>query len=202
MFQSARRLYVVIAAMAVVLFPPTAAPLVRAQSGAGDRPFVLSSMGTAFGVQGEFVGDYRIEDDVIAVHVTTSTLYVNEDCPYKGRRAIIEITFGLAGESGNGKWNIKAMAPPISVGIVMRPGETRDLNEMDFRIPLKRNVDPATRWFVVAIKEEILDPPRNSPSPLRGTNFAHSCKNIFAPNFDSFRRRPNVPASGSPRNCP
>jgi len=201
MFQSARRLYLV-AAMAVVLFPPTAALLVRAQSGAGDRPFVLSSMGTAFGVQGEFVGDYRIEDDGIAVHVTTSTLHVNEDCPYQGRRAIVEITFGLAGESVNGKWNIKTLAQPISVGIVMRPGETRELNEMSFRIPLKRNVDPATRWFVVAIKEEILDPPRNAPSPLRGTSFAHSCKNIFAPNFDAFRRQPNVPSSGSPRNCP
>jgi hypothetical protein len=177
----------------------SAASVARAQS--RRHSFEISSMGTAFGVQADFLGTYQIDEDAVRVHISSGSLYASEDCPYEGRRRIIAITFGLAHETRSGKWRVQTLAQPVALTLVMRPGETRVLKELDFAIPRATDIDLMKHWLVVAVKEEILDPPGSATSPLRGTNFAHSCKDIFAPNFDPLRRQPNVPFSGAPRYC-
>lgn len=61
-------------------------PATDAQStgGAEDRPFHISSRGSAYGVQGEFEGTYRITDSSVEVYVRKGSLYVSEHCPYRG----------------------------------------------------------------------------------------------------------------------
>src|SRR5688572_11440274 len=62
----------------------------------GARPFHISSLNTAFAMQGDFKGEYRIYHDRIEVKVTKANIRIRHHCPYKGRRLLSAIKVGLA----------------------------------------------------------------------------------------------------------
>ena|SRR5215213_8027312 len=73
----------------------TSAALAQSVAESETRPFHFSSRGSAFGLQGEFEGTYRVNETSIEVYVSKATLYVSEHCPYQGRRQINYIKFAL-----------------------------------------------------------------------------------------------------------
>jgi hypothetical protein len=140
------------------------------------KPFHISSRGSAYGVQGEFEGTYRINDSSIEVYVSTATLYVSEHCPYQGRRRINYIKFGLWNQ-GASKWRVENSAPPLYLYVVMSPREEHPLSDLHFSLPKESTLDLAQRWLVVEIQEDTLDTPIGDGK--KGYAFVHSCKDIF-----------------------
>lgn len=140
------------------------------------KPFHFSSRGSAFGLQGEFEGTYRVYDLSIEVNVTKATLYVSENCPYQGRREVNYIKFAL--------WNpeipkVENSARPIYLYLVMSPRQEHILTDLHFSLPKESTLDLESRWFVVEMEEDAVDlPPMDKEK--RGYAFAHSCKHIFA----------------------
>jgi hypothetical protein len=98
------------------------------------KPFHISSRGSAYEVQGEFEGTYRINDSSIEVYVSKATLYVSEDCPYQGRRRINYIKFGLWNQEAS-KWRVENSAPPLYLYVVMSPGEEASPVGSPFLVP-------------------------------------------------------------------
>ena len=78
-----------------------------------DQPFHISSRNSAFGVQGEFEGTYRVTKSSVEVYVKKGMLYVSEHCSYQGRRRINYIMFGL-GNQGASSWRVENSAPPLN----------------------------------------------------------------------------------------
>jgi len=177
---------------------------VKGQTSSVEKSFHFSSIGTGFGVQGEFFGTYVIEDDAIRVNVTRAFISVSEHCPYKGRRGITQISFGLATAiSADGVWKIETTAPPTLLGIIMRPKEEQVFYGLYFSIPRKKGIDLSKRWFVVNIQDEILDPPPDKPGfPRGGSSFAHSCRNIFVEADDKAKRESSQEPTKTARTCP
>jgi|ERR1043165_643220 hypothetical protein len=150
----------------------------RSQS--ADHPLRISSMGSPFGLQGEFTGYYKIEDDAIRIFFSETDLYDSVHCPYKGRRAVLRIQLGLATETPEtGKWHIETKSEPLALGIIMSPGDRKEFEGLDFRIPIKPNTDLSNSWIVIDIQDEALDPIPGHNEPSYGSSFAHSCRNIF-----------------------
>ena len=153
-------------------------PAVHAQSSveAGDTPFHISSRGSAFGVQGEFEGTYRITDSSVEVYVRKGSLYVSEHCPYQGRRRINYIKFGLWNQDA-ARWRIQNSASPLYLYLEMSPRDEHLLSDLHFTLPKESGTDLAKRWLVVEIQEDALDAPADENT--KGYALVHSCKDIF-----------------------
>jgi hypothetical protein len=149
-----------------------------AQSPGEDKPFHISSRGSAYGVQGEFEGAYRITGSSVEVYVTKGSLYVSEHCPYQGRRRInyIKFGFGLWNQDAS-KWRVENSAPPLYLYVDMIPKEEHLLSDLHFSLPIESNIDLAKRWLVVEIQEDALDAPAQEGK--KGYAFVHSCEDIF-----------------------
>lgn len=138
-------------------------------------PFHISSRGSAFGVQGEFEGTYRVSDSSIEVYVSKASLYVSEHCPYQGRRRINYITLGLWNQEAS-KSRIANRALPLYLHVVMSPREEHLMYDLRFSLPMESTVDLAKRSLVVEIQEDTLDAATESG---KGYAFVHSCADIF-----------------------
>jgi hypothetical protein len=141
------------------------------------RPFHISSRGTAYGVQGEFEGTYRVTESSVEVYVSKGTLYVSEHCPYQGRRMIDYIKFGLWDEDA-ARWKIGNSAPPLYLYVVMSPREEHAVSDLHFSLPKESDLDLSKRGLVVEIEEDDLD-----DGPLvagrKGYAYVRSCMDVF-----------------------
>ena len=146
---------------------------------AEQKPFVISSLGTAFGVQVAVVGSYTVNEDYVDVHVERLLIRVSEHCPYQGRRFINTLVVGLATTSPRGGWEIENRGLPVFVEHVMGPREEHRLVNLQFRIPRSEGTDLSKRWLVVDTEEISLDVPDGDPD-AKGYAFAHSCRTLFA----------------------
>jgi hypothetical protein len=152
-------------------------------------PFHISSRGSAYGVQGEFEGTYRITDSSVEVYVSKGALYVSEHCPYQGRRRINYIKFGLWNQEAS-KWKVENSAPPLYLYVDMSPRDEHPLSDLHFTLPKGSPIDLAKRWLVVEIQEDALDAPAEEGK--KGYAFVHSCEDIF------IKRGENVAAEKKP----
>ena len=143
-------------------------------------PFHISSRGTAYGVQGEFEGTYRVYESSIEVYVSKGTISVSENCPYQGRRRINYIKFGLWNEEAS-KWKVENSATPLYQYLIMSPREEHPLCDLHFSLPKASTLDLARRWLVVEIQEEALDLPIENRKI--GYAFVNSCPDIFIQQF-------------------
>jgi hypothetical protein len=142
-----------------------------------EQAFHISSRGSAYGVQGEFEGTYRITDSSVEVYVSKGMLYVSEHCPYQGRRRINHIKFGLWNDDA-AKWKVENSAPPLYLYVIMSPREEHAMSDLHFSLPKESVLDLVKRRLVVEIQEDALD-----AEPLdmgkKGYAFVHSCTDIF-----------------------
>jgi hypothetical protein len=145
--------------------------------GSDARPFSISSLNTAFAMQGDFDGEYRIYPDRIELKFTKANISISEHCPYKGRRLLSAVKVGLATGTDNERWKIADGAQGFLLEIVMSPGDTHSLGELDFTIPKDASVDLSKHWLVVQMEDIVLDAPGEKRP--KGHAYAHSCRDIF-----------------------
>lgn len=154
-------------------------PLTKAQDGSGPeaRPFSISSLNTGFAMQGDFEGEYRVYPDRIELKVTKANIHVSERCPYKGRRLLSAVKFGLATETDDGRWKIAHEGQEFILEQVMSPGDSQGLGELYFSIPKDDSVELSKHWLVVQIEDTALDVPEEKRR--KGYAFSHSGRDIF-----------------------
>src|SRR5687767_7693215 len=129
-------------------------------AGAPDaHPFSISSLNTAFAMQGDFEGEYRIYPDRIDLKVTKANIRISEHCPYKGRRLLSAVKFGLATGTNGERWKIANTGQEFFLEQVMRPGDLHSLGELYFSIPIDDSVDLSKHWLVVQMQDNVLDVP-------------------------------------------
>lgn len=164
-------------ALAVLLI---ISPLVKAQDAdlTQSHPFKISSLNTPFAMQGEFEGEYRIYPDLIELRVTKANIRIGEHCPYKGRRLLSAVKFGLATSTEDKRWKIAHAAQEFFLEQVMSPGDSHSLSELYFYLPKDHSIDLSKHWLVVQMEDTVLDVP--GEQRLKGHAFAHSCRDIFA----------------------
>jgi len=166
----------------VLLILLIVSPSVIAQSSGAPEAqhFNISSLNTAFAVQGDFVGEYRVYPDRIEVRVTKADISISEHCPYKGRRLLSGIKFGLAVKTED-RWKIATAAPEVTLERVMNPGDTYNLGELGelyFYIPKDDSLVLSKHWLVVQMADTALDLP--DEKRRQGYAYAHSRCDIFA----------------------
>lgn len=142
------------------------------------RPFNISSLNTPFAMQGDFKGEYRIYPDWIEVKVTKANIHISHHCPYKGRRLLSAIKFGLATNTDGKQWKIAHAGQEFFLEQVMRPGDVHSLGELYFHIPIERPMDLSQHWLVVQMEDVVLDVAEEKQR--KGYAYAHSCKDIFS----------------------
>jgi hypothetical protein len=156
-------------------------PMMHAQSGGEpeDVPFHITSIGTPFGLQGEFEGTYRVGDYSIEVSVRKATFYVSEKCPYKGRRLLNYVKFGTWKlDAPKGKWRMENSSSPLLLGLTLSPYESFDFYDLHFSLPKDNETDLRGSAFVVQMQEDAPDLP--SEKPGTGFAFARSREEIYS----------------------
>jgi hypothetical protein len=140
-------------------------------------PFRISSFDTPFAMQGEFEGEYRILPDSIEILIKKAVVRVGTHCPYKGRRRLGAITFGLAMATGEKSWKRSTVSPPYIVERVLTPGDQIEFGAIYFSIPRYADLDLQKQWLLVQMSDLVMDMPDGKP--MEAYAFAHSCRDIF-----------------------
>ena len=149
----------------------------QAEGEAAAIPFRISSFATPFAMQGEFEGEYRILPDSVEILIKKATVRDSTHCPYKGRRRLGTITFGLATATGEKSWKRSTMSQPYIVERVMTPGDEIEFGAIYFSIPRYADLDLQKQWLLVEMTDLVLDVP--GEKPLQGYAYVHSCRDIF-----------------------
>jgi hypothetical protein len=162
-----------------LVFLLAVSPFAAAQDGgaAEARPFSISSLNTPFAMQLHADGEYRVYPDRIELRVTRADIRISEHCPYKGRRLLSALKFGLATHTEDGRWTIADGGQDFFLEQVMSPGDTHGLGELYFHIPKDDSIDLSKHWLVVQMEDTTLDVPEQRRR--KGYAFAHSCRDIF-----------------------
>jgi hypothetical protein len=138
----------------------------------------ISSLNTAFATQGDFEGEYRIFPDRIELKLTKAEIYLSDKCPYKGRRRLSSLKFGLATNTEGKRWNISYTGQELFLNQIMYPKDLYSLGELYFIIPIDNSVDLSKHWFVAEVEESLLD----VGVERKGYAYAHSYKDVFRRN--------------------
>jgi hypothetical protein len=165
-----------IALVAILLLCPLAS---RAHALAEPEavPFHISSYDTGYGMQGDFVGEYRVYPKSIEISLSKAVIRISQHCPYKGRREFAALSFRLATNTPDGKWDMDFESQKLIVKRIMTPGDEYSLDPIQFSIPKEETTDLSQHWFVVQMDDLVLDHPRGRL--VEGFAFAHSCRDIF-----------------------
>lgn len=155
-------------------------PAARAQTVADYEPIPLhiSSLDTAFAMQGDFEGEYTVYPEGISVRLTKALVRIGTHCPYKGAREFRAISFALATLNDDGRWKMENRSLKYVVSRVMLPGDEYRFDGVEFFIPKRLTTDLSKHWFVVQMDDWILNFPAGA-APTEGFAFANSCRDIF-----------------------
>lgn len=141
------------------------------------HPFSISSLNTPFAMQGVFEGEYRIDSGQVELKITKAEIRISEHCPYKGRRLLSAVKFGLATTTDGNRWKIVNTASELPLEQIMRPGDTYSLGELYFYIPIEDSIDLSKHWLVVQLADTVLDVAEEQRQ--KGYAYAHSRRDIF-----------------------
>lgn len=165
-------------AVAVLLLAPL--PAWGQDGGAPEaRWFGVSSVNSVFAMQGYFEGEYTVHPGGVELKLRRADVRVGEHCPYKGRRALSSVRFGLATAAGDGRWRVAYWGQEFPTWQVLSPGDRHSLGELYFYIPVDDSADLSRHWLVVQMGDEVLDIPEERRR--EGYAFAHGPKGMFAP---------------------
>jgi hypothetical protein len=155
-------------------------PRARAQTVAEYElvPFHISSLDTAFAMQGDFEGEYTVYPEGVSVRLTKALVRIGTHCPYKGARELRAISFALATDTDEGRWKVDLRSLKYTVARVMLPGDEYGLDGVEFFIPKKLTTDLSKHWLVVQMDDWTRDV-HEGDEPSEGFAFAHSCRDIF-----------------------
>jgi len=155
-------------------------PLAMAQpSDSEAQSFVITSHNSTFGVQGVFEGEYRVFTNRIQINLKRAEIRISETCPYKGRRLVSSVKFGLAVSTADNRWKIaRASGNEYRPRRIMLPGDTYDLGTLYFEIPVDETIDLLKHWLVIQMEDNALDA---DDEEQEGYAFAHTSRDIFVP---------------------
>ena len=156
-------------------------PAARAQKVVAEGetvPFHISSLDTAFAMQGEFEGEYTVYPKAVRVRLTKALVRIGTHCPYKGPREFHALQFALATYSEEGRWKSVYKSRKYTVRRVMSPGDEYTFEGVEFVIPKPAAADLTKHWFVVQMDDLIVDGPLEDGT-VEGFAFAHSRQDIF-----------------------
>lgn len=141
-------------------------------------PFRISSLDTAFAMQGDFEGEYTVYPEGVSVRLTKALVRIGTHCPYKGAREFRAISFALARLNDEGRWKTELRSLKYAVGRVMVPGDEYRFDGVEFFIPKRLTTDLSKHWLVVQMDDWVLNFPLGA-EPTEGFAFASSCRDIF-----------------------
>ncbi|HWT02161.1 MAG TPA: hypothetical protein VN256_18060 [Pyrinomonadaceae bacterium] len=155
-------------------------PAARAQAIAEYEPvpFRISSLDTAFAMQGDFEGEYTVYPEGVGVRLTKALVRIGTHCPYKGAREFRSISFALASLNENGRWKTDLRSLKYVVGRVMLPGDEHRFDGVEFFIPKRLTTDLSKHWLVAQMDDWVLNFPAGA-GPTEGFAYASSCRDIF-----------------------
>jgi hypothetical protein len=155
-------------------------PRARAQTVAEYEPipFHISSLDTAFAMQGDFEGEYVVYPEGVSVRLTKALVRIGTNCAYKGARELRAISFALVTLNDEGRWKMDLRSLKYVVARVMRPGDEYRFDGVEFFIPKKLTTDLSKHWFVVQMDDWTRDV-HEGDEPSEGFAFANSCRDIF-----------------------
>ena len=155
-------------------------PLAKAQDDSGPeaRPFKISSLNTAFAMQGDFEGEYRVYPDRIKLKITKAEISISEHCPYNGRRLLSALKFDLATAIEGKSWRMIKAGHVMILNEVLSPGDKVSLNELHFDILTNDSIDLTKHWLVVQMADTALDV--SDEKRQEGSAFAHSGRDVFS----------------------
>jgi hypothetical protein len=139
-------------------------------------PFHISSLGSAFAMQGDFDGEYRVYEEGIEVRLTGGLVRISPHCPYKGRRVFGAIRFALTTAREKG-WKMVSTSEKFWVERIMLPNDQYQLGPISFWIPKESGADLSKHWMVVQMDDITLDIPDGEERD--GYAIAHSGRDIF-----------------------
>ena len=173
-----RRLF--FAVLPVFSFLLLSQPAARAQTVADYEPIPLhiSSLDTAFAMQGDFEGEYTVYPEGISIRLTKALVRIGTNCPYKGAREFRAIRFALATYNEEGRWKMDNRSLKYVVARVMLPGDEYRFDGAEFFIPKRLTTDLSKHWFVVQMDDWVHNSPVGA-EPSEGFAFANSCRDIF-----------------------
>jgi hypothetical protein len=165
-------------ALFALLFLCTAAGVCEAQTAGEPKavPFRISSLGSAFAMQGDFEGEFRVYEEGIEVRLTDGLVRISPHCPYKGRRVFGSIKFALSAAADKG-WKMVSASQKFWVERVMLPNDEYQLGPISFWIPKEAGADLSRHWMVVQMDDIALDIPGDEER--NGYAFAQSYRDIF-----------------------
>lgn len=156
-------------------------PAARAQKLVAEgeaTPFHISSLDTAFAMQGEFEGEYTVYPKSIRVRLTKALVRIGKHCPYKGPREFHAIQFALATLNEEGRWKKVLKSRKYTVRRVMLPGDEYVFDGVEFVIPKRAATDLTKHWFVVQMDDLLVEGPTEDGT-VEGFAFANSRRDIF-----------------------
>src|ERR1044071_4504862 len=127
-----RPLFILLPVLSLLLLCQAAA---RAQGVVADGetvPFHISSLDTAFAMQGDFEGEYTVSPKAIRVRLTKALVRIGTHCPYKGPREFHAIQFALATYNEEGRWKSVFKSRKYTVRRVMMPGDEYTFDGVEF----------------------------------------------------------------------
>lgn len=142
-------------------------------------PFHFSSFDTAFAMQGDFEGEYRIYPTSVEVRLTKAVVRIALHCPYKGRREFSALSFALATKKPDRGWTKVFKSPQLPVRLIMSPGDEHTFEgEIHFSIPKELTTDLSQHWLMAEMEDIVLDRPVGQLLRM-GYAYATSRKDIF-----------------------
>lgn len=173
-----RLLFAILPVLSLLLLcqPPALAQKVVAEGEA--IPFHISSLDTAFAMQGEFEGEYTVHPKSIRIRLTKALVRIGRHCPYKGPREFHAVQFGLATLNEEGRWKSVFKSRKYTVRRIMMPGDEYEFYGVEFVIPKRAATDLTRHWFVVQMDDLIVEGPTEDGT-VEGFAFANSRRDIF-----------------------
>lgn len=90
---------------------------------------------------------------------------------YQAPAKVLGHKIGLAFNRPDGQWDIARWSDVIAQDIVLRPGDTRQVDDAEFTIPIDNMPSLKGHWLVLAVELDI--------NGSVGYTYAHSSKGIF-----------------------
>ncbi len=174
-----RLFYALLPVLSLFVLCQTAARAQQVVAEGETVPFHISSLDTAFAMQGDFEGEYTVYPEAIRVRLTKALVRVGTHCPYKGRREFRAVSFWLATTNPEtGRWKRAFASQKHMVRTVMLPGDEYRFDGAEFLIPKLSETDLSKHWLVVEMEDIALELPAEEDS-VEGYAFANSCRDVF-----------------------
>ncbi|HEX8550744.1 MAG TPA: hypothetical protein VF681_04240 [Abditibacteriaceae bacterium] len=154
-----------------------AQPPVSTQPAGKVIPFHANNWDSAFGVQHNVVGSYRVFPDRLEVHITTISLRLNKKLKLAVPRYLHNFYMGVAVPLDGARWKIARPSEAVALGFTLSQGDEAIRENIDFTIPLDGTISGSKSWLVCTAVESLSTDSSSKASV--GYSHSHSNTNLL-----------------------